>query len=418
MRYLNYLASNQNKYQDINSAKFSSSIEKGTIKKNNLNLDFTLYGILWEHYVSKNTEQLQSLLDYYNIDFTHIFFSKKMDVPLDVETIYQKKAIQAIEYELHRKYVIFDGYIPSKKIILEMKLSTFGAIGLKDIAYLYYFKDYQLHFLFFIPSKNTASINNMFVKRIKQLVANYNRFLKASAPRLDINDVLGRVKLITRSDLPNFPDLNEEFIILERALYSPPYICNVCPDKEFSDHYALVDHIHSKHDPQKIPCPECDEVFASKRERLDHLRKDHGGKQTCDICGKETQNKKALTEHMYQSHNQRKCEECGKVCKSPKALLKHRGRAHKNGKFICQDCNKVFSILFDLTKHKSAFHSGEQSCDLCGKIYKNKQYLYQHKSGVHSGEQTCDICGTLCKSKYALRKHKKRQHSVNYQVQS
>ena len=74
------------------------------------------------------------------------------------------------------------------------------------------------------------------------------------------------------------------------------------------------------------------------------------------------------------------------------------------------ECNKVFSILFDLTKHKSAFHSGEQTCDICGKSYKNKQYLYQQKSGVHSGEQTCDICGTLCKSKYALSKHKKRQH--------
>ena len=224
---------------------------------------------------------------------------------------------------------------------------------------------------------------------------------------------------------------------------------------------------HSK----EYPCPHsnCGKSYTTYQSLYFHKKRDHSGKQTCDVpvvgkdgqkrpCGKLYKNACSLSVHKRKNHSgQRICNEpmvgedgqvrpCAKVCNSIQALSNHKRRDH-SGKQTCdgavvgkngqvQPCGKVCKNAQALSAHKRRDHTGEQACDetvigkdgqeqACGKVCNNAQALSDHKRRYHTGKQTCDVtvvgkdglkrpCGKVCNNAKALsdhkRTHRKRKH--------
>ncbi|XP_074645020.1 uncharacterized protein LOC141901588 [Tubulanus polymorphus] len=124
------------------------------------------------------------------------------------------------------------------------------------------------------------------------------------------------------------------------------------------------------------------------------------------------------------------------VKKSSSSKSRQRNVEHQDvpGTYYCVKCNKVFSRLRYLRRHR-VVHDDEKvyTCEVCGKQFKTKSYLHAHQKShtekrfqcdqcdfvstnntlihahrqLHSnGSVLCDICGFAYSDKSSLAKHK------------
>ena len=140
-----------------------------------------------------------------------------------------------------------------------------------------------------------------------------------------------------------------------------------------------------KQDKQK--CPECDEIFNTKKDINRHIKHTHTGEQafTCQICEKIIHySKDSLARHMKEVHG---------------------GVKHK-----CKKCPAAFSRSSYLEEHmKDGFCYLEYQCDLCDEmlLFKHFSGLINHvivKSGM--GKWFGEIPGTTVTCKGSIKSHK------------
>ena len=76
----------------------------------------------------------------------------------------------------------------------------------------------------------------------------------------------------------------------------------------------------------------------------------------------------------------------------------------------CLSCNKTFSSISALNKHKRTIHTDEKpfSCDICKLKFREKGNLVKHKS-VHSSDKPyrCTVCKKAFRQKNVLKQHEK-----------
>ena len=108
----------------------------------------------------------------------------------------------------------------------------------------------------------------------------------------------------------------------------------------------------------------CNLAFSTKRDKLDHQRKAHLGrdrarKYPCKICG--------MVFETLRDHNV------------------HQTESHAGGKMnVCQLCNTTFKDKVERKKHRESEHSGKRcKCYLCGKELGNYSSLESHLHLVH-----------------------------------
>ena len=233
--------------------------------------NYLSYGIMWEYFLKTNISAKKYLYSYYNT--TEILFAKRITIDKTLTQIYASNTTNNafIDKELDKSYVVLDAHIPSKKIILEFKLSL-ETITLKDIAYIFYFPDHELHFLLFIPGSIDLTFEKVFKKNLRHLLNRFIKRLKLNMQKFDPKEILEKIKLINRNGIEGFPVLDDNLKTLENYFPIRAYICEFCEDNhEFSTYLHYVNHKRRKHDSNSYPCELCGSVLANKLSLKNHI---------------------------------------------------------------------------------------------------------------------------------------------------
>ena len=78
------------------------------------------------------------------------------------------------------------------------------------------------------------------------------------------------------------------------------------------------------------------------------------------------------------------CNKCDKYFSQLKSLNRHKASDHEGIKFPCNMCNQTFTQRDNLNRHiKSAHEQLKFSCNLCNQVFTTKHYLNIHKKNKH-----------------------------------
>ncbi|XP_074074285.1 zinc finger and BTB domain-containing protein 40 isoform X2 [Macrotis lagotis] len=238
------------------------------------------------------------------------------------------------------------------------------------------------------------------------------------------------------------------------------FVCTAC-DKSFHFYCRLKVHVKRCRSAQgkQVPCKECGEMKASKKELEKHLQEAHGGAGvpgtpkkkkrrlpvTCDICGREFAHASGMQYHKLTEHFDEKpfsCEECGAkfaanstlknhlrlhtgdrpfMCKhclmtftQASALAYHTKKKHAEGKmYACQYCDAVFAQSIELSRHVRT-HTGDKPyvCRECGKGFRQANGLSIHLRTFHNIDDPYD-CKKCRMSFPTLQDHRNHIHEVH-----
>jgi hypothetical protein len=107
--------------------------------------------------------------------------------------------------------------------------------------------------------------------------------------------------------------------------------CDQC-GKKVGFKSKLVEHLQIHFTTKDFKCSICSKAFKTSNNRLQHERRHTAPKVQCKICGKESKNRFALTDHYAFMHSDRRKAECG-ICKknlsSKQRLREHEQKIHK-----------------------------------------------------------------------------------------
>ena len=124
-------------------------------------------------------------------------------------------------------------------------------------------------------------------------------------------------------------------------------MCDAC-GKKFTRKDALLRHIRSQHNNDRVPCPDCQKTFRDSHEVKIHRLSCHDNLFYACIeegCARSFRTKTALREHA-KVHNgdwRYRCEKCGKGFQR-KQLFEDHVATHDNIKPLsCSECGKSFT---------------------------------------------------------------------------
>ena len=118
-------------------------------------------------------------------------------------------------------------------------------------------------------------------------------------------------------------------------------------------------YMHIAPDPNSCVCPECDKVFAHRKNMIAHYKSQHEGTRvTCQYCSKEFSKQGNLKMHIQS--------------------------VHEGAKYTCNICDQQFSYANNLKTHIQSVHEGvKYPCTYCEKIYTDKSTLFRHIQSKH-----------------------------------
>ncbi|XP_065496145.1 histone-lysine N-methyltransferase MECOM isoform X2 [Caloenas nicobarica] len=205
------------------------------------------------------------------------------------------------------------------------------------------------------------------------------------------------------------PDIHEE----------RQYRCEDC-DQLFESKAELVDH-------QKFPCSTphsafsmVEEDFQKKLENENDLRDVHEI-QECKECDQVFPDLQSLEKHMLSHSEEReyKCDQCPKAFNWKSNLIRHQ-MSHDSGKhYECENCAKVFTDPSNLQRHIRSQHVGARAhaCPECGKTFATSSGLKQHKH-IHSSVKPfiCEVCHKSYTQFSNLCRHKRMHADCRTQI--
>ncbi|CAF3332504.1 unnamed protein product [Rotaria sp. Silwood1] len=90
--------------------------------------------------------------------------------------------------------------------------------------------------------------------------------------------------------------------------------------------------------------------------------------------------------------------------------------ARLDSKASCPICNKIFSSVHTMIRHKTSIHDRQvrYGCNICGRFFFRKDKLTSHMV-YHQDFDTyvCCFCSLGCKSRMLMRQHLKRDHVIS-----
>ncbi|XP_068939649.1 histone-lysine N-methyltransferase MECOM isoform X6 [Petaurus breviceps papuanus] len=206
------------------------------------------------------------------------------------------------------------------------------------------------------------------------------------------------------------PDIHEE----------RQYRCEDC-DQLFESKAELVDH-------QKFPCSTphsafsmVEEDFQPKLDSESDLR-EMQEIQECKECDQVFPDLQSLEKHMLSHTEEReyKCDQCPKAFNWKSNLIRHQ-MSHDSGKhYECENCSKqVFTDPSNLQRHIRSQHVGARAhaCPECGKTFATSSGLKQHKH-IHSSVKPfiCEVCHKSYTQFSNLCRHKRMHADCRTQI--
>ncbi|XP_070982375.1 histone-lysine N-methyltransferase MECOM-like isoform X9 [Oncorhynchus clarkii lewisi] len=228
------------------------------------------------------------------------------------------------------------------------------------------------------------------------------------------------------------PDMHEE----------RQYRCEDC-DQLFESVSELLDH-------QKVPCGTPTSAFLGNpggdssdlegpeglephdlhlSHSLSHDGHDHDGPQECKECDQVFPDLQSLEAHSLSHSEEReyKCDQCPKAFNWKSNLIRHQ-MSHDSGKhYECENCtkvqsctcSKVFTDPSNLQRHIRSQHVGARAhaCPDCGKTFATSSGLKQHKH-IHSSVKPfiCEVCHKSYTQFSNLCRHKRMHADCRTQI--
>ncbi|XP_046734300.1 zinc finger protein 600-like [Diprion similis] len=189
--------------------------------------------------------------------------------------------------------------------------------------------------------------------------------------------------------------------------------CNEC-GKELSNLRALKAHIRLKHssnnNKQGFRCRLCKHKFDSKESRKVHYEEHHLGESpfVCTDCGKGFSSKSGLYGHrqLHKTDKSSTCPYCEKIFNRRDSYHEHI-LIHVGPKHRCPHCPKEFVQRSNLVRH-IRIHTGQKpyTCTFCDKRFSDKGACNSHIR-VHTKEEqcVCSYCGQSFTKKQKLKYH-------------
>lgn len=211
----------------------------------------------------------------------------------------------------------------------------------------------------------------------------------------------------------NYPDLRTKRAKVDRKVYQ-------CSECDYTTNYASSMSIHRRsHSGEKpFKCEMCPEEFASSNARIQHSSK-HNRKEkyTCPFCSLSSCTKTGIVKHFnfHEDTREYKCKDCDFATNKIEEYYKH-GLTHysreKDKKHTCGECEKKFSSLESLKKHKKTIHQGQGlKCPNCPYTTYNKKVMRRHcECHTLNGEFTCRYCNYSSNKKRTVVVHEKKVH--------
>ena len=162
---------------------------------------------------------------------------------------------------------------------------------------------------------------------------------------------------------------------------------NEC-DKQYSEKYALNEHVRRRHEGKRYPCTKCDKEFVSSTYLEVHVKEFHEGlKYPCNKCSKVYKDRSKVSEHLRTFHEGIKaysCDLCEKKYTHKHILDRHKENTHDGVRYPCSQCNQEYKTKEGLVVHTKSYHEGKKfHCDLCDYTANQKSSLYSHKKVNH-----------------------------------
>ena len=191
-------------------------------------------------------------------------------------------------------------------------------------------------------------------------------------------------------------------------------VCTLC-DKECCTTKLLKAHMKLKHETQNKRCSKCGLTFTEEvnlKRHLENALKDGNEKYSCDQCPRSFCTRTTLTRHLETKHDgigNFKCYKCSVNFETKDALINHKETIHFSETFKCEDCEKSFTRIETLRKHKidhktSDYVSSSFKCEFCQTVFRWKTNWQRHKREIYNADKTwkniCQVCGeSFCTGK-------------------
>lgn len=169
--------------------------------------------------------------------------------------------------------------------------------------------------------------------------------------------------------------------------------CEFCM-KKLSNKYSLRAHIATVHEKQKtILCHLCSKGFSNKSNLRSHLVSHTTEHVACHICNQVFKNRVSLQSHkkVHKPHSALKfaCNHCGKRFHNRNHLERHMisHSSVKNFKCTYDGCDAAYKWEKDLKNHESV-HQGlkKHQCEFCQRFFTDIANLRKHKLKHHHDE--------------------------------
>ena len=141
----------------------------------------------------------------------------------------------------------------------------------------------------------------------------------------------------------------------------------------------------------KIECPACGKVFATKQGLLTHKKTVHDGvRHKCDLCDKSYTQASSLKTHRI-LHSDKKPWSCwcGKSYAEKSTLATHQNVKHNNSgqRYPCTICGKEFGSNGNRKNHEKGVHGKAHQCAQCNEAFKAGSDLRSHILGIHANTE-------------------------------
>ncbi|KAM7043757.1 histone-lysine N-methyltransferase MECOM isoform 6-T6 [Acridotheres tristis] len=179
-------------------------------------------------------------------------------------------------------------------------------------------------------------------------------------------------------------------------------------------HETMAPDIHEE---RQYRCEDCDQLFESKAELLDHQKFPCSTPHSAFSMVEEDFQKKLENESDLQDvHEIQECKECDQVFPDLQSLEKHMLSHSEEREYKCDQCPKAFNWKSNLIRHQMSHDSGKHyECENCAKqVFTDPSNLQRHIRSQHVGARAhaCPECGKTFATSSGLKQHKHIHSSV------
>ncbi|XP_073215550.1 histone-lysine N-methyltransferase MECOM isoform X6 [Lepidochelys kempii] len=198
-------------------------------------------------------------------------------------------------------------------------------------------------------------------------------------------------------------------------------VANIDPGEELLLFMKSEDYSHETmapdiHEERQYRCEDCDQLFESKMELVDHQKFPCSTPHSAFSMVEEDFQQKLDNENdLRNMHDIQECKECDQVFPDLQSLEKHMLSHTEEREYKCDQCPKAFNWKSNLIRHQMSHDSGKHyECENCAKVFTDPSNLQRHIRSQHVGARAhaCPECGKTFATSSGLKQHKHIHSSV------